>query len=532
MFNLIIKLGISPFKFRWRASTLNPYFEGNSISNTILDDRLISQTLENWIFGEDYDGDILQEGNIRSLINYCKSLGEVNLVTGDGSIDCLDLPEHQEDIVSKLHMAELIVSLAILSDKGSLLLKMFTFYETSSICMLYVLNCCFDELHIFKPATSKEGNSEVYVIGIGFKKAMLSAEIIEKMVVNFKDQSKSLLPLDVIPQEFIKQVVEAARFFMNKQVAVIEGNIRMFKKYDKLESDWIKRMKHLLVEEYVNIYRVAPIREDQKLLHGVQINNDINLNVRVHSGSHSERMTFYHLSPKDQQQVLFDRLKHFYDMITENSLSTSCAAFRLPEPEMEPSGFINLIQGRSIEKVVSSKFLLVSIVKFLNEVRTFCENPKEEFKGKKINVEANYFIIKMDYFTRAESYDTYEKEVTGKFLNFLLENDYESFIVEGLPVFTQFLVGVVLYLSLFVFEESHLERSSSTITFRSFRINGKDSLRFLISTLNQSSHRTLLGICDPKQLFSLSQQFYKLLVDYNNHICLKFCSNFLCISNR
>lgn len=71
-------------QFRWRASTLNPYFEGNSISDTILDDRLISQTLENWIFGDDYDGDILQEGNIRSLIKYCESLGEIHLVTADG----------------------------------------------------------------------------------------------------------------------------------------------------------------------------------------------------------------------------------------------------------------------------------------------------------------------------------------------------------------------------------------------------------------------------------------------------------------
>lgn len=513
---------------------MNPYFEGNSISKTILDDRLISQTLENWIFGEDYDGDILQEGNIRSLINYCKSLGEVNLVSGDGSIDCLDQPENQEEFVSKLHMAEFIVGLAILSDKGSLLIKMFTFYETTSIAMLYVLNCCFEELHIFKPATSKEGNSEVYVIGIGFKKANLSAELIEKMVVNFKDESKSLLPLDVIPEGFIKQVVEAARFFMNQQVAVIEGNIRMFKKYDKLENDWIKRMKYALVEEYMNLYRMAPIREDQKLLHGMQLNNDINLNVRVHSGSHSERMTFYHLSPKDQQQVLFDRLKSFHDMISESALSSNCAAVRLQEPEMATSSFIRLIQGRPIEQVVSSKFLLVSIVKYLNEVRTFSENSKEEFKGKKFNVEANKFVVEMEYFAKANSYDAFEKEVTLELLSSFLERDCESFIVDGLPLFTQFLVGVVLYLTLFVFEENHFERSSSTITFRSFKPNGKESLKILIATLrnHNSSHRTLLGICDTKQLFSLSQQFYKSIVDYNNLLCLKFCSVYLCISNR
>lgn len=289
-------------QFNWRASTLNPYFEGNSISNTILDDRLISQTLENWLFGEDYDGDILKESNIRSLISYCQSFGPINLVTGDGSIDCLDQPENQEEFVSKLHMAEFIVSLAVLADNGSMILKMFTFFEMSSIAMLFILNCCFEEVHIFKPATSKEGNSEVYVIGIGYKKEVLSYEIINKMIDNFKSD-KNLLQLDVIPQEFQQQVVEAARFFMNQQVSVIEGNIRTFRRFDKQENDRIKAMKYQLVEDYVKIYKIAPIREDQKILHGLQVNNDINLNVRVHSGSHSERMIFFHLNRSDQFQV-------------------------------------------------------------------------------------------------------------------------------------------------------------------------------------------------------------------------------------
>lgn len=263
---------------------------------------MISQTLENWIFGEDYDGDILKETNIRSLISYCKLLGPVNLVTGDGSIDCLDQPESQEEFVAKLHMAEFIVGLAILADKGSMLIKMFTFFECSSVSILYVLNCCFKEVHIFKPATSKEGNSEVYVIGIGFKKHAISQEIIEKMICNFKSD-KNMLQLDIIPKKFQEQVVEAARLFMNHQVSVIEGNIRSFRKFDKYENDRIKAMKYQLVEEYVKLYKLTPIREDQKILHGMQVNNDINLNVRVHSGSHSERMIFFHLSRRDQYQV-------------------------------------------------------------------------------------------------------------------------------------------------------------------------------------------------------------------------------------
>ena len=47
---------------------------------------------------------------------------------------------------------------------------MFTFFEHSSVSLLYLLKLSFDELHVFKPCTSKEGNSEVYIIAVRYKK--------------------------------------------------------------------------------------------------------------------------------------------------------------------------------------------------------------------------------------------------------------------------------------------------------------------------------------------------------------------------
>lgn len=513
---------------------MNPYFEGNSINNAILDDRLISHTLQNWIFGEDYDGDILQENNIRSLIEYCKSL-RVNLATGDGSIDCLHQPEDQEEFVSKLHLAEIIVSLAVLVDNGSMLIKMFTFFETSSVGLLYVLNCCFKELHIFKPATSKEGNSEVYVIGIGYKKHLISDELIEEMIKNFKDNSKVLLPLEVIPKSFQEQVVEIARVFMNLQVSVIEGNIRTFKKYDKQEIDRIKFLKESLVKEYCKKYKVESIRDDQKMLQGLQINNNINLNVRVHSGSHSDRMTFFSLSRADQFVVFFDRLKQFFDSIFESDLNSSCVVQKLNNHEMNVESFVKLIYGRPITKVVSSKFILVTLVKYLIELTSFLSSGPRD-SGAKFNAKGNHLTIEMDYYRTASSYSAYEKDVTIKILNFLIESDSTSFVISGFPLFTQFSVGLIMYLSLFVFEEVHLRRSSGTINFKSLRTNGKANLKYLIESTttrkNQLPQKVILGICDTKLLFSLSHEFYKSVIDYNNHLCLKFCSFYLNINNN
>lgn len=54
---------------------------------------------------------------------------------------------------------------------GSFVLKMFTLFEHSSVSLLYVLFLSFEELHVFKPCTSKEGNSEVYILAIRYNKS-------------------------------------------------------------------------------------------------------------------------------------------------------------------------------------------------------------------------------------------------------------------------------------------------------------------------------------------------------------------------
>jgi hypothetical protein len=47
---------------------------------------------------------------------------------------------------------------------GHFVIKMFTFFECDTICLLYFLAKMFQSIDVKKPATSKEGNSEVYVV--------------------------------------------------------------------------------------------------------------------------------------------------------------------------------------------------------------------------------------------------------------------------------------------------------------------------------------------------------------------------------
>jgi cap2 methyltransferase len=54
----------------------------------INDDRFILGSLENWEFGVDNTGDLMNPSNLEQLVARCRHLGDIHLVTADGSIDC------------------------------------------------------------------------------------------------------------------------------------------------------------------------------------------------------------------------------------------------------------------------------------------------------------------------------------------------------------------------------------------------------------------------------------------------------------
>ena len=75
----------------------------------------------------------------------------------------------QEMSTASLHFCEMVTALGALAEGGSFLLKAFTLFEHPTVCALYLMGCLFQEVHVFKPATSKPGNSETYIIAKGFK---------------------------------------------------------------------------------------------------------------------------------------------------------------------------------------------------------------------------------------------------------------------------------------------------------------------------------------------------------------------------
>jgi cap2 methyltransferase len=254
-------------EWQWMASTLNPFYEGNSPISTVTEDQFIIDTLEQWDFGSDNSGNVMKWTNIISLCERCESWS-VQLVTADGSVDCQDVPAEQESHVAPLHYSETMAALSLLDQGGSFVIKMFTFFEHQTICLLYLLCCAFQQVDVMKPATSKGGNSEVYVVCLGYKgKDVVGSEPLirlqKEVGVTGGSNKVALFPEHLIAADALGQIIECAGTFMNFQTEAIERNLCLYFSMKPKERKQLLDLKKRVVEVYMAKYNVKRLEQDK-----------------------------------------------------------------------------------------------------------------------------------------------------------------------------------------------------------------------------------------------------------------------------
>ncbi|XP_001375930.2 cap-specific mRNA (nucleoside-2'-O-)-methyltransferase 2 [Monodelphis domestica] len=257
-----------PCDWNWVANTLNPYHEANDNLMMIMDDRLIANTLPWWYFGPDNTGDIMTLKHLTGLQHFISNMSTVHLVTADGSFDCQGNPGEQEALVSPLHYCEVVTALMTLGNGGSFVLKMFTLFEHCSINLMYLLNCSFEEIHVFKPATSKAGNSEVYVVCLYYLGREAIHPLLTKMMQHFGTEiiNKALFPQHMIPESFLKRHEECCLFFHKYQLETISENIRLFECISEVEQTKLNNLRDCAVEYFMQKFQMKRLSRNNWLV--------------------------------------------------------------------------------------------------------------------------------------------------------------------------------------------------------------------------------------------------------------------------
>lgn len=279
-------------EWNWTANALNPYYEGNSENEMITDDRFLKMTFDNWNFGKDFTGNITSYDNHLEIVDCVK---DVLLVTADGSVDCMWDPGNQENHVSHLHYCETITALRVLNKGGSFVLKIFTMFEDSTVCLLYLLNCLFNEVHVFKPLTSKSGNSELYVVCLEYKG--------REQITNWNDylipykmgfaNNHSMFDLECLPEDFLNQIHECSEYFMQLQMRKIKDNIKAFGKNSA--HHFLKKFNHSIADYFVKTYSMSNIPVEKRITKGTTVADNTKKTNR-----------FYTIFEKDQISVELD----------------------------------------------------------------------------------------------------------------------------------------------------------------------------------------------------------------------------------
>ena len=117
--------------------------------------------------GIDGIGDLYNIDNIKYLINKFK-FNKVKLVTGDGGFD-FSIDYNLQEYMAKLLLSQIIVALGSIDKNGTFICKFYDLNNKLSVELIYLLQCHFTNLHIFKPKSSRLANSEKYIVCKGFK---------------------------------------------------------------------------------------------------------------------------------------------------------------------------------------------------------------------------------------------------------------------------------------------------------------------------------------------------------------------------
>ena len=119
------------------------------------------------------------------------------------------------------------------------------------------------------PCTSKEGNSEVYIIATDYRKTETNASSVSSLRSFVYDQrgdfhSAAAFPLDRIARTFLSDAIECATTFKDLQESVILRNLTLYNLPEDLKE--LNRLQHAVAVRFLDRYQLKAIQPDRQLV--------------------------------------------------------------------------------------------------------------------------------------------------------------------------------------------------------------------------------------------------------------------------
>jgi DNA-directed RNA polymerase II subunit RPB2 len=195
-------------QFDWIASSYLPEAAMQAGNATILEDKfkIYERNRLHWLMGpapnglpdgeQPVTGDVTDPAVINTLGNAAhQRFGDgANLYTSDVGIEIAQKDANrQEELSAFVNIGQILTGLLALAVGGHFVTKQFTFVTPFSRSLIAIVASLFEETYITKPKTSRPTNSEVYLVGKGFKG--ISPELAKALL----DRCEAYRTLDKLP---------------------------------------------------------------------------------------------------------------------------------------------------------------------------------------------------------------------------------------------------------------------------------------------------------------------------------------------
>jgi hypothetical protein len=272
-------------KFEWWASSLAPgesTGDGSALGDTY---GLYAANRSRWLMSSTNNGDATVLDN---LLDFERRVGPtVDLYSHDAGISVSDDFNNQELANAKLHLGCAIAGFMTLRIGGAFIAKQYTCFETFTWNLILIYSLMFDEFYLCKPLTSRPYNSEIYLVGKGFRgfDSEIRRVLIDRLA-DFHvgpcrlapdcppDLSKGLGPfipsdaVSILWGEQSRQLRAFARAVFGQQAAFIAENVSFIEKFRQRPSTLraaLEGYKRGREKEWLKCYPVPKIAPQDNL---------------------------------------------------------------------------------------------------------------------------------------------------------------------------------------------------------------------------------------------------------------------------
>ena len=174
-------------------------------------------------------------GNLYNVDNHIfmeyRIANKAELITADGGFDFSVNYNQQEFQAQRLIFSQVILAIAIQEKGGSFICKFFDTYSYISNQIIFLLQCLYTNITIFKPWTSRPANSERYLICQGFKGiSARNIAILRHTLTTWNKLPKGIKMkslFDYMPPKFIQQMKNINQAIQNEQTKYINATINL-----------------------------------------------------------------------------------------------------------------------------------------------------------------------------------------------------------------------------------------------------------------------------------------------------------------